>query len=99
MAASNDELTAQIVLLTDQIQTLSNRLSTAEQNQTLQHAGSKGREHGVFDKERLYPKELKEASSFRSWSERFIAWIEMDNAEVPRAFLKAGKQEEPLVTS
>ena len=52
MAASNDELTAQIVLLTDQVQTLSNRLSIAEQHQTLQHAGSKGGEHGVFDKKR-----------------------------------------------
>ena len=60
MAASNDELTAQIVLLTDQIQTLSNRLSVAEQNQTMQHAGSKGGEHGVFDKKRRYPKDLKD---------------------------------------
>ena len=56
MAAFNDELTAQIVVLTDQVQTLSNRLNIAEQNQTLQHAGSKGGEQGVFDKKRLLSK-------------------------------------------
>ena len=63
------ELTAQVVTLTDQVTTLTNRLSIAEQNQALNaaQAGSMrggGGDAGVFDKKRLYPKELKEASSF-----------------------------------
>ena len=47
----------------------------------------------------LYPKELKENTSFRSWSERFIAWVAMDNEEIARAFHRAGKQEQPLDVS
>ena len=68
------ELTAQVIALTDQLNTLTSRLSIAEQNQTLHaaQAGSRGGgDAGVFDKKRLYPKEMKEAASFRSWSERF----------------------------
>ena len=67
------ELTAQVVTLTDQVTTLTSRLTIAEQNQTLHTAqvGSRGGgDAGVFDKKRLYTKELKEAGSFRSWSER-----------------------------
>ena len=97
--ASNVELTAQIVSLTDQIQTLTNRLSIAEQNALLQAQGSKGGDAGVFDKKRLYPKELKEAGSFRSRSERFLAWLDMDNEEIGAAFKRAGRQDNPLDTS
>ena len=76
MAASNDELTAQIIILTDQIQTLNNRVSIAEQNATLQtQGGSMGGDSGIFDKKKLYPKDLNDASSFRTWSERFLAWV------------------------
>ena len=99
--ASNAELTAQIVSLNDQIQTLNNRLSIAEQNALLQaQGGSKGGgDSGVFDKKRLYPKDLKDGSSFRSWSERFLAWVTMDNEEIGKAFLRAGKQESALDVS
>ena len=93
------ELTAQVTALTDQLNTLTSRLSIAEQNQTLHaaQAGSRGGgDAGVFDKKRLYPKELKEASSFRSWSERFLAWLEMDNEEIGLAFKRAGRQDNPL---
>ena len=45
------------------------------------------------------PKELKETTPFRSWSERFIAWLAMDNEEVAQAFTRAGKREQPLDTS
>ena len=91
------ELTAQVVAPTDHVQTYTSRLTVADKNQTL-HAqvGSKGGEHGVFDKKRLYPKELKEAGSLRSWSERCITWFEMDNAEIGKAFHRAGKQESAL---
>ena len=58
-----------------------------------------GGDAGVFDKKRLYPKELKEAGSFRSWSERFLAWLDMDNEEIGKAFKRAGRQESPLDTS
>ena len=53
----------------------------------------------MFDKKRLYPKEFKDSTSFRSWGERFIAWLAMDDDEVARAFTCAGKQEQPLETS
>ena len=72
--ASLQELTAQVVALTDQIQTLTNRLSIAEQNATLQtQTGTRGGDSGVFDKTKLHPKELKDSTSFCSWSERFVA--------------------------
>jgi hypothetical protein len=58
-----------------------------------------GSDSGVFDKKRLHPKEFKETTSFRSWAERFIAWLAMDDDEVARAFLRAGKQEQPLDSS
>ena len=89
------ELTAQVVALTDQVQTLSSRLQVAEGLATLHGAGGK-KESGVCDVKRLYPKEFKDTSSFRFWSERFIAWLAMDNEEVARAFTRAGKQEQPL---
>ena len=97
--ASLQELTAQVVALTGQVQTLSSRLQVAEGLATL-HQGAVGKkESGVFDVKRLYPKEFKETTSFRSWSERFIAWLAMDNEDVPQAFTRAGKQEQPLDTS
>ena len=62
-------------------------------------SGSRGGDGSVFDKKRLYPKELKDNSSFRSWSERFLAWLSMDNEEIGQAFLRAGRQEDPLDVS
>ena len=99
-AASHDELTAQIIILTDQILTLINRVSIAEQNATLQaQGGSRGGDSGIFDKKKLYQKALKDGSSFRTWSERFLAWVTMDNQEIGSAFTKAGRQEDPLDVS
>ena len=40
---------------------------------------------------RLYPSQLKQSSSFRSWSERFLSGLEMDNADIAKAFRKGGK--------
>ena len=60
---------------------------------------SRGSDSGIFYKKRLYPKEIKDSTSFWSWSERFIAWIAMDNADVGQAFQRAGKQEDPLDVS
>ena len=100
--ASIGELTQQVVVLTDQVQTLNDRLVVAEQNATAaqtQGAVSRGSDSGVFDKKRLYLKELKDSMSFRSWSERFLAWIAMDNADIGQAFKKAGKQDVPLDVS
>ena len=97
--ASIQELTAQVVALTDQVQTLTGRLQVAEQSFTAQVSKGGGSDSGVFDKKRLYPKEFKETTSFRSWAERFIAWLAMDDDEVARAFLRAGKQEQPLDSS
>ena len=54
---------------------------------------------GIFDKKKLYPKELKENTSFRTWSERFISWVSMDDADIGRAFLRAGKRDQPLDVS
>ena len=95
--ASNQELTDQIIALNDQVKSLSTRLLFAEGNASMQaQGGSRGGEGSVFDKKRLYPKELKDSTSFRSWSERFIAWLSMDNEEIGSAFLRAGKQEDSL---
>ena len=93
------ELTAQVVALTDQVQTLSSHVQVAEGLATLHHGAGGKKESGVFDVKRLYPKEFKETTSFRSLSERFIAWPAMDNEEVAQAFTRAGKQEQPLDTS
>ena len=99
--ASLAEVTQQVVVLIDQVQTLNDRLIVAEQNATAAQAqgrGGMGRgsDSGIFDKKRLYPKELRDSTSFRSWSERFIAWITMDNPEVGQAFQRAGRQDDPL---
>ena len=58
-----------------------------------------GSDSGVFDKKRLYPKQLTESTSFRSGSELFIAWIAMDNDEIGSAFQRAGKQQNSLDVS
>ena len=98
--ATFQELTDQVVSLIDQVQSLTTRLAVAEQNATFQQqSGAGGSGSGVFDKKRLYPKELKDSTAFRSWSERFVAWVSMDNAEIGRAFHRAGKQEIPLDVS
>ena len=84
--ASIQELTAQVVALTDQVQTLSNRLSVAQQNATLQtQMGTRGSDSGVLDKKRLYPKELKDSTS--------------TNEEIGDAFQRAGRQEISLDVS
>ena len=85
------ELTAQVVALTDQVHTLTSRVIVAEQNVTMSVTRTGGSDSGVFDKKRLYPKELKDNTSFRSWSEQFKAWVAMDNGYVGRTFLRAGK--------
>ena len=73
------------------------RLTVAEQNASVQQAQGTGRnESGVSDKKRLYPRELKDNSSFRSWSDRFISWLEMDNVDIGTAFKRAAKQDNPL---
>ena len=76
------EITAQLVVPTDQVQTLSSHLLIAEQNAILQaQSGMRGGgDSGIFDMKKLYPRELKESGSFRSWSERVLARISMDNA-------------------
>ena len=57
MAASNGELTAQIIILTDQIQSLTNRVNIAEQNVTLQtQGGIKGRRLRDLRQEEALPK-------------------------------------------
>lgn len=100
---SVQEITAQLVVLTDQVQTLTARLLIAEQNATLQsQMGSRvggGGDSSIFDKKKLYPRELKEAGSFRTWSERVLAWISMDNDEIGQAFKRAGRQDDPLDVS
>ena len=53
----------------------------------------------MFNKRKLYPKELKENTSFQSWAERFFAWVAMDEEEIARAFHRAGQQKQPLDTS
>ena len=94
------ELTAQVVALTDQVQTLTSRIAVAEHNVTMSAPRTGGsNDSGIFDTKRPYPKELKENTSFRAWSERFIAWLAMDNEEIARAFHRAGKQEQPFDVS
>ena len=94
--ASIAEFAAQVVSLTDQVQTLTSRVAIAEQNVSMSAPRTGGsNDSGIFDKKRLYTKEPKENTSFRSWSERFIALVAMDNEEIARAFHGAGKQEEP----
>ena len=89
-------MTAQIVAVTTEVQVLKSCLMVAEQNLTLSQGSGNKNVGGVFDKKRLYPSQLKESSSFRSWAERFLSWLEMDNAEIAKAFRKGGKQEAPL---
>ena len=98
--ASMAELTAQVVALTDQVATLMTRVAVAEQNVTMSAQGPRNQmsgDSGIFDKKKLYPKELKENTSFRTWSERFIAWVSMDDADIGRAFLRAGKQDQTIL--
>ena len=93
--ASLQELTAQVVALTAEVQTLTSRLTIAEQVASAQQAqggnGGVGGSARIFDKKCLYPKELKETTSFRTWAERFVAWVTMDNEEVGKAFAKAAR--------
>ena len=89
--ANAQELTAQIVGLTSEVQTLKNRVAVAEQNLAAlighgQGSGHCGGNSGVFDKKRLHPEELKEEKYFKSWAEDVIQWIGMDNDEVASAF-------------
>ena len=59
MAASNQELTDQVIALSDQLQVLATRLQVAENNVTMQAqagGGQRGGDGSVFDKKRLYPK-------------------------------------------
>ena len=65
-AATNAELTAQIVAVTTEVQVLKSRLMVAEQNLTLSQGSGNKNVGGVFDKKRLYPSQLKESSSFRA---------------------------------
>ena len=87
--ASLQELTAQVVALTAEVQGLTGRLAIAEQAASAQQMqggnGGGGGGAGVFDKKRLYPKDLKDTTSFRAWAERFIAWLSMDNDEIGKA--------------
>ena len=96
MAASVAELTAQVVALTDQVQTLTMRVGAAEHHAV---APTQSSDSGIFDKRKLYPKELKENTSFKTWSERFIALVAMENEEIAQAFHRAGKQEQLLDVS
>ena len=73
--ASIAELTAQVVALTDQVQTLTMRVGAAEHHTVAPKPQPS--DSGIFDKRKLYPKELRETSSFWTWSERFIAWVAM----------------------
>ena len=98
--ASIQKLTAQVVALTDQDHVLTDSLTVAEQSATLQtQTGTRGSDNVVFDKKRFYPKEMKDSTSFRSWSECFIDWITMHIDEIGQAFQRAGKQEDVLDVS
>ena len=92
------ELTAQVVALTCQVQALTGRLRAAKENAIIQtHQSSmRGGDSGIFDKKKLCQCDLKEAGFFRSWSDRFLAWIAMDKEEISQALKRAGKQEDPL---
>ena len=60
-------LTVLVVALTDQMQILISGLTVAEQNVTLRtQTGMRGGDSGIFDKKKLYPKELKDSTSVRS---------------------------------
>ena len=99
MAASLAEITQQVVSLTTEVATLTSRLAAAEQAAQSSQKGSGkggGGGSGVFDKKRLYPKDLKDTTPFRSWADRFIAWVGMDNREIATAFTRAAKQEGKL---
>ena len=91
MAVSVAELTAQVVALIDQLQTLTMRIGAAEQHAIAPRKGQSS-DSGIFDKSKLYPKELKENSYFKTWSERFVAWVAMENEAIAQAFTRAGKQ-------
>ena len=57
--ASNQELTDQVIALSDQLQVLATRLQVADHNVTMQAqagGGQRGGDGSVFDKKRLYPK-------------------------------------------
>ena len=98
--ASNQELTNQLVALTDANNALAKRLDLAEVELVRQKGlvtagqghGGQGGGSGVFDNKRLYPKELKEHTVFRTWAERFIAWIAMDSRNMATGFERAAKQ-------
>ena len=85
MAASVAELTARVVALTDQVQTLTMRIGAAEHHAIAPRAGQSS-DSGIFDKRKLYPKELKESTSLKTWSERFIACVAMENEAIAQAF-------------
>ena len=65
----------------------------------MQGTGDSSGKDGIFDKKRLYPKELRETTSFKSWSDRFLSWLSMDDQNVGQAFLRAGKQPEKIEES
>ena len=78
MAASAQEMTAQIVALTDTNNALATRHDAAEGQITrlisagqtrVQSTGDSSGKDGIFDKKRLCPKELRETTSFNSWSD------------------------------
>ena len=100
--ASIAELTAQVVALTAEVQTLTTRWGVAEQAVATaggqQQQGTGGGSAGVFDKKRLCPKELKDCTVFRTWAERFVSWVTMDNEEVGKAFERAARQDKTLIS-
>ena len=71
------------------------RVGAAKHHAVAPRSGHSG-DSGIFDKRKLDPKELKENTSSKTWSERFIAWVAMENEEIARAFQRAGKQDQPL---
>ena len=97
MAASAAEMTAQIVSFTDTNNALAQRLDNAEREigrlsvgaARTQSAGDGSGKDGIFDKKRLYPKELQETTSFKSWADRFLSWLKMDSEVIGNAFLRA----------
>ena len=97
MAASVEQLTRQVVALTTEVGTLANRLVFTEQEIVRRGTGApagngkKGGGSGVFDQKKLYPKDLKESASFRSWASRFIAWLRMDSSEIAAMYETVAK--------
>ena len=67
VAASVEELAAQVVALIDRVQILTMRIGAAEHHAIGPRAGHSS-DSGIFDKRKLYPKELKENTSFKIWS-------------------------------